>query len=415
MCVRGGLLFVLLLGGCYSPSFDTCSLRCATNEKCPNGYDCSNGRCAIEGSTCSPSDGDIDDGMRPDLNTATCGNMTRDIGEICFAAPVQYDTDSNIFDAQFIDANGNGVKDLVFATSTNYGFRLNDGGFETTTRVGPQVNGMLTFRGEDLDGDTVPELVNHNTSGNIEIYRWNNQSNVWGLASSAVTEMAAVPGVAIGRTPRSIAIVSSTMLRIFGLPSNGLVPTPVGSGFGISGGRDIAIGDTDNDGTEEIAIAQMFGVSIFNSGSSMSPFMQATDAVVACNVDGDSNSEFVYTIKSAGLPGRVGSLRWTSSATYEVTPRQDIDNMLADVACEDLDNDGKDDAILVSGSLNNWNLLVLRGRADATFEPPVTFEIPSSVTHINVGDYNNDLAPDLVLTSNRAGGMASITVLTGDP
>ena len=103
MWVRGAL-FALVLGGCYSPTFDACALVCAANEACPDGFSCSNGRCAVQGSTCSPSDGALDDGVSPDGTPVICGDGMRQPGEICFKAPQTIDTGANlILDSQTLD------------------------------------------------------------------------------------------------------------------------------------------------------------------------------------------------------------------------------------------------------------------------------------------------------------------------
>ena len=60
--MRSCVAFIAMaaLAGCYRPSFQSCELQCApgASQPCPEGYSCSNGRCAEGTSTCSISGDD---------------------------------------------------------------------------------------------------------------------------------------------------------------------------------------------------------------------------------------------------------------------------------------------------------------------------------------------------------------------
>ena len=99
-----------------------------------------------------------DDGMPIDNNVANCGNGISEPGEICFKPADQMGTGiAGVFDAQFIDADGDGMRDIAFLTPTGYVFHLySGGGFSGVNTTGPSVPGSTRMRGVNLSGDPTP-------------------------------------------------------------------------------------------------------------------------------------------------------------------------------------------------------------------------------------------------------------------
>ncbi len=369
-----------------------------------------------------------DDGMPIDNNVANCGNGISEPGEICFKAPLRIDLGiTGVFDAQFVDANGDGQRDLAFLTATGYAFRINNGGiFSNVNTSGPGVPGSTRMRGVNLGGsDAVAELVDNNKmTGTVEIWEWNGAAHARiGMIGSETND---AQGIAVGRTtgasdPPSIAMVFTSRLRIFQLPTgDALSPlAQSGSGFAITGGKDVAVGDIDKDLLDEIAVANNSGLEVFRNVSSTivkisSPNIGGgADAVVTCDVDGDQDDEFVYSIKStAGGPGRVGAARWMAASWEPPAPRT-IPGMSAPVDCADFDKDGHDDAVVVATTGGDVDTLILRGRADGAFEAPIPFRILDGVTQIHANvDFNNDEVPDIIMTSPV---MGLVTILQSNP
>lgn len=386
------------------------------------------GRCAIEGTNCSP-DAAVD-GAGPDNNTSLCGNGESMPGEICFKEPVEYDTGvAGIFDAQFIDGNADGMLDLAFLNSTNYLFRLSSGGtFETSNTAGGAAMGARRMIGGNLNANMNPELIHNNSAtGSIEILAWNGID--WTLASESESELADARGIAVGKldgptSSLSIVMVFQDTVRAYLLPDNGQLQPLVqaGNGIAITGGRDVAVGDLDNDGVAEIAVADDAGIEVFRgAGSEISPKKSPTigmpvDAVAICDVDGGNDKELVYSIKSTNqMPGRVGVARWiASSSSYELPVQRMIPHQGAPLECVDLDKDGHGDAIVgAQDGANNFHVLVLRGRPDGTFEPPIEFPVPRPGTSFRANaSFNGDMVNDIAITSSLAG---YITVLESNP
>ncbi len=421
MWVRGAL-FALVLGGCYSPSFETCSLACAANEACPDGYRCSSGRCALAGSTCSPTIDGGDDAMM-DARVFRCGDDMPQTGDVCFDTPIVINTGINtIFDAQLVDANGDGTLDLGFLATTGYTFRLRDNAtFEDENTPGPTFTNTRVFAVGMLDGGNSPELI-HDDSSNVKVLSY---SSSWNVIASSESETANAQGIAVGPTkqggPDSIAAVYPNRLRVYSFTTNNLTSiVQASNSISFSGGRDVAIANTQGRGFGEIGVAQTIGVRIYKmSGNTIlldsMPSTGSADAIVGCNVDGDTDEDFVYLARAevGGVPGRVGAVRWTSS-TYEVPAPQSIPNLLGALACGDLDGDGRADAVVATGGggAGAFGILVLRGRDDGTFEPPIQFPVDNAVTHLHLGDINGDSIPDIIATSQLAG---VITILLSNP
>jgi hypothetical protein len=217
--------------------------------------------------------------------------------------------------------------------------------------------------------------------------------------------------------------VYTNRLRIFNLPGgNTLMPlSQSANAFLLSGGRDVAIADTEGDGAGEIAVARNDGVDIFKNTNesiflfSSPPVGDTVDGIENCNVDGGADGEFVYAMRAQGAtPGSVGSIRWIGSTNYELPPLRSIPNMFGSVDCADIDGDGFADAIVAaSNGQGQTAILVMRGRDDATFEAPIVFPIDVQlVSSIHVGLLNGDSVPDIIVTSGLAG---LITVLLSNP
>ncbi|MFN0253473.1 MAG: FG-GAP repeat domain-containing protein [Kofleriaceae bacterium] len=425
MWVRGAL-FALVLGGCYSPSFDSCLLVCAANETCPDGYQCSSGRCAVRGSTCSPTIDGGDDGMPDGMITFNCGNGTPEPGEICFQDPIIVDTQtSDIAAAQLIDIDVDDKTDLVFLTTSGYASRIRTGPttFGPANVVGPAATAKVML-GIDLGGNTLQELVHNDTTRGVEVFQWDGDS--WELGASAASQVGfEAKGIAHGRTTsvameQSIAVVFPTVLRVFQLPTNALTPlTRQNSLFLLTNPKDVAIADTKGDNASEIAVALPTGIAMFTNVSAnlvaqgVPDLMAGVDAIERCDIDGGAGTEFAYTIQRVGGMSTVGGLRWNGTA-YELTPTRMISNMTEPIACADFDRDGLEDAVIFGGDGNGQAYVqILRGLSDATFAAPIRFPVAlPGAADIHIGRFNTDEVPDIVVTSAATG---IIAVLESNP
>ncbi len=369
-----------------------------------------------------------DDGMPIDNNVANCGNGISEPGEICFKPADQMGTGiAGVFDAQFIDADGDGMRDIAFLTPTGYVFHLySGGGFSGVNTTGPSVPGSTRMRGVNLSGDPTPELVNNNkVAGRVEV--WDIAGGTSTLAGMIASETNDAQAIALGHTtgvgdPLSIVMVFSTRLRAFQLPAGGAL-SPLaqsGTGFLLSGAKDVAVGDIDKNMIDEIAVADADGIEVFKNVNSTitktsSPNIgQPVDAIAKCDVDGDNTDEFVYAIRATGtVPGRVGTARWMSS-TWQLPGARMIQQMGAPLECDDFDKDGRGDAVVVAtDTSSNVDILILRGRGDGTFEAPIPFRIPDGITQIRANvDFNNDGVSDIIMTSPVTG---LITILESNP
>jgi hypothetical protein len=100
---------------------------------------------------------------------------------------------------------------------------------------------------------------------------------------------------------------------------------------------------------------------------------------------------------------------WTASGqVLSFSEHQDFtlgDGRITGMALGDLNSDGETDAVFVDSTANQ--IIVMLGKEGARFSTPARVALPSSASHLALGDFNDDGIPDVVTS---AGG---ITVLLG--
>jgi Bacterial Ig-like domain (group 3)/FG-GAP-like repeat len=187
----------------------------------------------------------------------------------------------------------------------------------------------------------------------------------------------------------------------------------LGCTLGAQGRVSLAVGDFNNDGKLDVAVAIGSGNSIaICLGNGDGTFSLASSPAVGTNpiglaagdLNGDGKIDLVannYTDGTVSVLLGKGDGTFTNSATYPVG-KQPVDLALAD-----LNGDGKLDVTVVNGADNNVQALL--GRGDGTFFVG-TYRMGASPSSITSGDFNRDGIPDLAV----ANGDASITILLGD-
>lgn len=417
------ILAAVALAGCYSPSFDTCSLVCAAGDKCPDGFTCSAGRCAVEGSTCEIGPGG-DGGV--DTNTAGCGNGTAAVGELCFKTPIVIATGVNgIRDAQLVDANGDGARDLVYIGPSGLLFRLNmSGTFAATAESGPAVTNATRLRGVNLD-TAGPELITNvsGASGRVLVYKYQGAGTSWASADEESGPNDPVVGIGVGRVlsssgPPQITVASPTRFDIYTIAAAGafnMMRDGQGQGLSVTA-TDMAVGDFTADGRAEIALATTTGISIGVAPAGTLTFTSVpsvtapVSSVAFGNIDGEPGLEVAFASHPPGGDS-IGLLR-SSQGTVQVATTKQILTLLDPVDVADLDNDEFADVVAGQSVGAGARVLVLRGRADG-LDDYIAFPVDKPFTAIHAdADFNGDGLPDIVLTSTQLG---LITILESNP
>ena len=243
-------------------------------------------------------------------------------------------------------------------------------------------NGPYSVAVGDFDNDGDEDLATANFGGNITV-------RLGAGDGTFATEPAGSP-FAVGVEPASVAVGdfnndgnedlaaadndSGTITVRLGAGDGTFAMQAAGSPFAAPDSpNEIAVGDFNNDGDEDLATAELSGG-------------------VAVRL-GDGNGAF--TTQSPGSPFATG-------------------NFPVSVTVGDFNNDGAED--LATANLNANNITVRLGAGDGTFvneAPGSPFAVGNGPRSVAVGDFNNDGNEDLA-TANEGSDNVTVRLGTGD-
>jgi microcystin-dependent protein len=342
------------------------------------------------------------------------------------------------------DVNGDGKPDLVVSYGINYNNVLGVAG--VSVLLG---NGDGTFRPEqtyqfgneyvsvvaDVNGDGKPDLVTLDGGGSystVSVLLGNGDGTFQNPQPVALGDFGPVavadvngdgkadlvtPNHGVPGSPgNTVSVLLGNGDGTFQLPQTrqtfpvGAFPTSVAvvdlNGDSIP---DIVTANRD-DGTVSVLLGNGDGTfqkqRTFAAGSSASggPF-----SVAVADVNGDGKPDII-TANSDGSgypyhPGTVSVLLGNGDGTFQ--PQQtfpvNVHNLIAPLAVADVNGDGKPDIITDSYSYHShgYNVNVLLGNGDGTFQPQQTF--PVGVHGLSLplaaADFNGDGKPDIVVAN----------------
>ena len=344
-------------------------------------------------------------------------------GDGKFTAHGQLPTTSAIASlaAGHIDAGG--TIDLAAAVGDGtvvYWNGVGDGSFgpSTTLTLGGTVNAVLIA---DLNGDGSADLV-----VGVDFYVavfYNNGDGTFQAALEYPLNFQVnkiVSGDFNGDGRPDIAVLNSTNYYQIGIvavflqdPSGGLTDSSsYSAGFYTS---DLATGDFDGDGTDDVAAANAgsgtASVLLADAAGGMrairvAPIPISWQDIASGDFSGSGHTEFAVlngnngpqvTMLSLDAHGRLVTGPSTSLAPY--SPQ----NIIA----ADLDSDGKLDLALGDYSAG---VVVLFGNGDGTFGPPNAYFVGFNATNVAAGDFNGDGRRDLAAISSD-GSFGTLNVL----
>lgn len=199
---------------------------------------------------------------------------------------------------------------------------------------------------------------------------------------------------------------------------------------------DVAVGDIDGDGADDLLIASFESAgSVFVAYQDLLtpgqfgapirlPVSRPSTSVAIADINGDGRLDVAATVQDAdGSDGAVVILIQDSLVSRQfLAPGEfSVGTEPLSVRIADLDNDTRPDLVVVNegpGLQGQGNagvsVLLQDGLVDAFFLAPVSYAAGTHPVHIAVGDLDGDGNPDLVV-ADRGGQRGAVSVLLQDP
>jgi hypothetical protein len=278
------------------------------------------------------------------------------------------------------DLNGDGIPDLALESNPESIYLgKTDGAY--TKAAAPPIQGPTSYPIviADFNGDGIPDLA-------VPLYGSNDIAILLGKGNGTFAEpvMAAVPG------------------------SNVDIDQIVAADFNGDGILDLAVIDGNNS-TVDILLGNgdgTFTAETTNPPISGIPFNFATG-----DFNGDGKTDLAVTENGGTIAILLGNGDGTFAASGSVNSASG--GSPSPIAVADFNGDGKLDIAVPAGSYTSESVVVLTGNGDGTFNSPFSGpgSTSTSVTWIQVADFNQDGTPDVVLADS--GGSATVFLNNG--
>ncbi|MBI2968110.1 MAG: VCBS repeat-containing protein [Bacteroidetes bacterium] len=378
---------------------------------------------------------------QPFIVTFPCGDT---INTNSFAPKVDSATGGNPSSITISDLDGDGKPDIAVACSTAFSVSVLRNTCTTgTISFDPKVefatgsNPQNVATG-DLDGDGKPDLVVADyTDNKISVLRNTGTSGIISFATKVDFATGTIPyWVAIGDLDGDgkpdLAVANFYDNTISVLRNTGAIGTisfaPKEDFTAGSNPQSVTIGDLDEDGKPDLAIANFYGntVSVLkNTGSSGTiSFSGKVDFITGTNpynlamgdLDGDSKPDL--TTANTG-DSKVSVLRNTSATgTISFTAKVDFttgQNPLC-VSLGDLDGDGKPDIATANIASNTVSILKNNSTIGIiSFATSVDFTTGQSPTSVSLGDLDGDGKPEISVTNDYPSSTSVLRNVIGLP
>ncbi len=277
------------------------------------------------------------------------------------------------------DLNGDGIPDLVLGSNQVSIYLGNTNGTFTkgTTISVQQAPTSYPIISADFNGDGIPDLA-------VPLYGSNDIAILLGKGDGTFSTpvMASVPGF-----PVDISQIVAADFNGDGIP-------------------DLAVIDRDN---SIVYILLGSGDGTFTVETTDPP----TSGIPSHFATGDFNGDGKTDLAVSENGGTIAILLGNGDGTFAASGSVNSASSGSPIAVADFNSDGKLDIAVAAGSGTSESAIVLTGNGDGTFNSP--FSNPgstsTSVTWIQVADFNRDGSPDVVLADSS--GSATVFLNNG--
>jgi hypothetical protein len=281
-------------------------------------------------------------------------------------------TEGNYF-VLVADLNGDGIPDLVLGSNGVSIYLGNANGTYTlvTTISVQQAPTSHPIAVADFNGDGIPDLA-------VPLYGSNDIAILLGKGNGKFADpiMASVPGFPVDVTQLVVADFNGD-----GIPDLAVIDSD-------NSNVDILLGNGDGTFTAETTNPPISGI----------PSQFAT---------GDFNGDGKTDLAVAQNAGTIAILLGNGDGTFAASGSVNSGSTDSPIGVADFNGDGKLDIAVAAGTGASESVTVLTGNGDGTFNSPFSGSPTStSVTWVQVADFNQDGTPDVVL----ADGIGSATV-----
>jgi hypothetical protein len=286
----------------------------------------------------------------------------------------------NTLDTYFVlvvDLNGDGIPDLVLG-SNQVSIYLGKANGTYTKAATPSIQGPTSYPivSADFNGDGIPDLA-------VPLYGSNQIAILLGKGNGTFANpiMASVPGFPVDVTQLVVADFNGD-----GIP-------------------DLAVIDSDN---SVVDILLGDGAGSFTSETTNPPI----SGIPSYFATGDFNGDGKADLAVAQNDGTIAVLLGNGDGTFAASGSVNSGTSGPPIAVADFNGDGKLDIAVPAGTGTNELVTVLTGNGDGTFNSPFSGSPTStSVTWMQVADFNQDGTPDVVLADS--GGSATVFLNNG--
>jgi hypothetical protein len=267
------------------------------------------------------------------------------------------------------DLNGDGIPDLVLGSNQVSIYLGNpDGTYTQAAAPSIQVPTSYPIVIADFNGDGVPDLA-------VPLYGYNEIAILLGKGDGTFEGpvMASVPG----------SVVDITQIVVGDFNGDGI--------------PDLAVIDSDS---SSVDILLGSGGGAFTPQATKPPISGIPLHIATGDFNGDGKTDLAV----AETSGTIAILLGNGDGTFAASGPVNSGISGSPIAVSDFNGDGKLDIAVAAGTGTSESVIVLTGNGDGTFNSTFSAQSPTStsVTWIQVADFNQDGTPDVVLADSSS-------------